>query len=561
MPSGSEFKIKKLERGPLQRFKNQNLLIKKFGEVGIQVYKAITGKRTTEQLRSDLGIDAALFNDILDYMKDAGMVELEPLEGAGSKGQGEAEVETPASEEKESEEKQSEEKARELEGVLPDGEAPVTEESPPLTEEPPSFEPKVKPKPKPKKKPSEETEENDEIKPIMFGESEKQEEEPAEGNEETAEGETSGEGEQEPAGEETKNEEESESIQPVEEEQPAEESTEELEIESSQESEATSEEPSSEETTEAASEAEETEQSTEQEPSTEEKDELELSSLESPPADEAESDLSPVEKIISEKYGDLGLTVYALIDGQRTAEEIMKETGLTEAKLVEILDFMDEQGIIKLDYPKGKPAAAEQPSTFGRSGAAPSSVTTSAPTEESKKPDTFAPMAEGEGILDESRAVPSPVELPIKAPLDLMKSVQLKAKIMLKYSNKGSKVYDMVDGKNDILDIVSKLDIPLYDVEAILKFMMENGMLLLKPLTRADVRKKYGDDGYSVYKVYGKEGLMLYELIGKEMTIRQMADKITKDRSKIVDMFIFIHKVLGIELPIDRTMLAKQLGI
>ena len=31
----------------------------------------------------------------------------------------------------------------------------------------------------------------------------------------------------------------------------------------------------------------------------------------------------------------------------------MRETGLTEAKLVEMLDFMDEQGIIKLDYPKG----------------------------------------------------------------------------------------------------------------------------------------------------------------------------------------------------------------
>ena len=73
---------------------------------------------------------------------------------------------------------------------------------------------------------------------------------------------------------------------------------------------------------------------------------------ESESEEEEASELSPVEKIISDKYGDVGLKVYALIDGQRTAEEIMQETGLTEPKLVEILDFMDAQGIIKLDYPK-----------------------------------------------------------------------------------------------------------------------------------------------------------------------------------------------------------------
>jgi len=62
--------------------------------------------------------------------------------------------------------------------------------------------------------------------------------------------------------------------------------------------------------------------------------------------------LSPVQKIIFDKFGDIGLGVYTLIDGQKTADEIMRDTGLTECKLVMILDFMDEQGIIRLDYPK-----------------------------------------------------------------------------------------------------------------------------------------------------------------------------------------------------------------
>lgn len=51
MEKGADYRIVKLEKGPLQRFKNQNLLLKKYGEIGLQIYKAITGKRTATELR------------------------------------------------------------------------------------------------------------------------------------------------------------------------------------------------------------------------------------------------------------------------------------------------------------------------------------------------------------------------------------------------------------------------------------------------------------------------------------------------------------------------------
>ena len=54
--------------------------------------------------------------------------------------------------------------------------------------------------------------------------------------------------------------------------------------------------------------------------------------------------LSPLEKILYDKYGAVGVKIYNLIDGEKTAEEILKVTAVTEAKLVEILEFMDEQG-------------------------------------------------------------------------------------------------------------------------------------------------------------------------------------------------------------------------
>src|SRR5208283_1595175 len=502
MAKGNDYRIKKIEKGPLQRFKSQNLLLKKFGETGIQVYKAITGKRSTQELKKDLGIEDSLFDQIISYMHDSGMVELEPISGEPARKPSALEPEPV--EEKEPEEPPQEEKS--LEELPP---AEETEEGAPPLEE--------KPARKKVKKP-EEVMTFEEITPIDI-----EAETPA--SEER-------EGKIRPSARRKKRVEEStevsEEISPVGEE-PEEEAQ-----------------PPSEEAPPEEAPPEETSEEPEEEPEKEEagkeEEEISISAFEEEkPREENENEMSPVEKIIFEKYGDLGLRAYSLIDGQRTAEEIMRETGLTEAKLVEMLDFMDEQGIIKLDYPKGQ--APSGPSATAFSSQPQQQVSEPAKKEEGG----FGPMIEGEDSLDEAKAIISPVETPIKAPLDIAKSVQMKVKIMLKYGDKGAKISESADGKNDVLDISLKLNMPLYEVYDILRFMMESGMILMKPMSRADVRKKYGDDGYAVYKRYGKEGLMLYELIGKEMTIQQMADKITKDKAKIIDMFIFIHKVLGIE--------------
>jgi hypothetical protein len=551
MAKGGDYRIKKLEKGPLQRFKNQNLLIKKYGEVGLQTYKAITGKRTTKELQKDLGIEESMFDQIINYMLDAGMVELEPTSGkAGAEAKAAEEAapeeappapeEAPPAREEAPAEPEAEKPSRKLEEIPPEEELGPEEEPPPLEEKPrkkakaqkpeeelfmaeepfpaeekPSGEEFAFEEPRPakkaKEKPPEEEITFEEIRPIEFGEELPPEEKKppktrkrgrAVDMEEPGPG-----GEIEPV-----------SLESGEPEEPAP--------------------PPGEEEGGIAFEAE-------------------------APKYREEPELSPVEKIISDKYGDIGLQVYSLIDGQRTAEEIMRETGLTEPKLVEILDFMDEQGIIKLDYPKGGGASAPPPplSSSGGFGGPQMAGPAPPPVSAARKDEGFNPMIEGEDSLDEARGVASPVEVPIKAPMDIVKSVQMKAKIMLKFGDKGSKIVEQLDGKNDILDISVKLDIPLYTVSGMLRFMMENGMVIMKPMSRADVRKKYGDDGYSVYKKFGKEGLMLYELIGKELTIKQMADKITTDKAKIIDRFIFIHKVLGIELPIDRDVLSKQLGL
>jgi len=207
MARGSDYKIKKIEKGPLQRFKNQNLIIKKFGEAGLKVYKAITGKRTTKELRSDLELEQKNFDKIINYMAEAGMVELEPTG---------------------KEERPSKKGARKLEEIPPEEELEPEEEVPPLEEEPaeeleevsfeaeeaPEEEIEEEPKEKKRKKRAEEEEELafDEITPIEF---EEPEEEPPPEEEEEPPPEGEEEPEEEPAEEYGGEGEEYEEIEPV----------------------------------------------------------------------------------------------------------------------------------------------------------------------------------------------------------------------------------------------------------------------------------------------------------------------------------------------------------
>ncbi|HNT61123.1 MAG TPA: hypothetical protein PKJ97_04050, partial [Candidatus Bilamarchaeaceae archaeon] len=105
------------------------------------------------------------------------------------------------------------------------------------------------------------------------------------------------------------------------------------------------------------------------------------------------------------------------------------------------------------------------------------------------------------------------------------------------------------------------LKIPLHKLYEMLKFLQGMNAVALKPEPREDIRKRYGEDGYSVYKKYGREGVMLYQLIGKEMSLKEMAALTTTDPNRIIEMFMFIHKLLGIELPIDEDVLRERLGI
>ncbi len=490
----SEKTVKKMEEGSLQKFKNQNRMLKKFGKDGLRVYKAVFKKGTTvSAIAEKTGLAKARINEILDFMRDGGMAEYEGDEKAAPPKAPEAKGRLPAprppEEEGEPAEEPLEEKPEEEEA--PEEEAPGPEEIPEAPK-------------KPKRKGlivpiGEEGQELGRKKPEEEPEEEKPGEEEAPAAEEAEEAPE----EEEPAGEEAPKE-----------EGPAEEAAEK----------------------EAPEEGEPEEVSVE-----EEEEEVPEEVEEEEPEEEEESgELTPSELMIQKKYGNVGIKVYNLIDGQRTAEEIMEETGITESELIEMLDFMEKEGIIRLEHPEKKRGAV---------------------TEEKRS--LFAPLVEEESKLEQpiSKLEGHGVDVPSKVKANIFSEIQLKAKIMVKLGKKGVEAYELMDGKNDVVDIAYKSGVPLYFVYTLIDLLKKVQAVELKPMSRDQIRAKYGEDGYSVYKKYGRDGVMLYQLIGKELNLKQMAELTSMDNEKVVEMFMFIHKLLGIDLPIDADILYQRLGV
>lgn len=257
------------------------------------------------------------------------------------------------------------------------------------------------------------------------------------------------------------------------------------------------------------------------------------------------SSLSPLEKLIYGKYGETGILVYGLIDGQKTAEEIMMETGISEVKLVEILEFMDSQGIIKLERP------AEEPM----------------PPEPGKEERQMSPMLEEKELADQPEELSDPllgivpVDIAMPNEGNILQKVEVNALLTFKYGKIGPQVLSLIDGKRDFIDMAVAARLSLPEIDSVMGFVGAHNLATFHPLSREEVKKKYGEDGFAIYKKFGRDGLLLYGLVGREGSLRDIIVSSKVDPEKAVEIFMFIHSVLGLDLPLDREMLHKQLGL
>jgi len=332
------------------------------------------------------------------------------------------------------------------------------------------------------------------------------------------------------------------------------------------------------------------------------------SSAPAAPADKEidEDSLSPLEKVLYRKHGSIGVRIYNLIDGEKTAEEILRETGVSEAKLVEILEFMDEQGIIKLEKPEEKPAdeseAGKGPDPDvqfsggdgggdgdgkgGGDGEAGDAKDKEGEDEEGgEKParePRFKPIVEDvpEGKPFQPPAVPKKeekqakkeeidepgedivmVDVPAMAHLSMLQQAMMFTELSTKFPPATRHLFDLVDSKRDFVELSLSAGIPLFDIDSAMAYFGKKGFITFRQLDRNEIRDRYGEDGFAIYKRFGRDGLLIYEMIGKEASLRDIILKSRVEPDRAIDIFSFIHKVLGLDIPLDRDLIYRQIGL
>ncbi len=271
---------------------------------------------------------------------------------------------------------------------------------------------------------------------------------------------------------------------------------------------------------------------------------------------------SPLEKIIFDKYGQVGLQVYTLIDGERTAEDILNETGLSESKLVEILEFMNEQGIIKLDRPLRSPQSPASSAPPGSAGQSSAGGRPAMPKSLGEDGVGFKPMVESDdaGMGESLSPDALPVDVPIVNPRpSIIDKARLRALLSMKFGQVGNNLLTHVDGNKDFVQLSIETGLSLRDLDVMLGELGKAGLVSFKQLNRTEVRHRYGDDGLAVYKRYGREGLLIYQMIGKAESLRDIASRTQIEPQRAVDIIIFVHRVLGLDLPVDRDMVFRYI--
>ncbi|MCX6777027.1 MAG: hypothetical protein NTY73_03610 [Candidatus Micrarchaeota archaeon] len=260
---------------------------------------------------------------------------------------------------------------------------------------------------------------------------------------------------------------------------------------------------------------------------------------------------TPLEKKLYDKFGQAGLHAYNMIDEFRTPREILNETNISEEQLKSIIEFMRSEGIIRLERPE---EAMDEPLKV------PAPQTQANPAEQKPQPPKLVEKPAPKPI---ERAIPNKnaVCIPIAVPIRLINKLRLEANLLKKYGNEGVKAFSMMNGKKTNARIVKDTKIKPARLDEITTFLLQNDAVKLQCLTDDNIKEIYGEEGFSIYSKYGRDGILLYELIDKKTTPGDIVRISGIEPNVAVEMFAFVHKVLGLEIPLDTELLRKQLGI
>ncbi|MEM4296579.1 MAG: hypothetical protein QXI89_02650 [Candidatus Anstonellales archaeon] len=250
--------------------------------------------------------------------------------------------------------------------------------------------------------------------------------------------------------------------------------------------------------------------------------------------------LSDEERDVYNVYGETGVDVLNKLKEGKTTKEISLALGMEERDIKEIENFLLNKG-----YIKAKEAVVE-------------TTQKAEPAEEDK----YAPLtAKGEELVSAVKDEDA-IKLIKMKKLSFFDKLKNKFFIVLRHKKFGRLIFETIDKEKEVdtITLVEKNLIDIKKVEAVIEDMKKAGIIEISQLSRDEIRKKFGYDSLSIYRKYGKAGVIMYDLVGKDLRLKEIANLAgLTDKEKIYEIFSFIHRLLGIEIPLDKTLIMKQL--
>jgi len=221
--------------------------------------------------------------------------------------------------------------------------------------------------------------------------------------------------------------------------------------------------------------------------------------------------LTSIEKSIYLDVGEKGVLLFRMADGKTTIEQAIAELGLTEQEANSVIEKLKSKYIF-LEF------------------------------EEEKKQE----------VVVEKKAEPTPIDVPKKTSGDSVTALTLGSELAVRFGPAGKKIYDVIDGKLDTVQVATEALVPLDFVDDVLWFLSERHQLHFSKLRPNEIKDKYGSIGYRIFNEYGREGIFIYVLL------QRLADPIATirlsgiDEVKALDIYEFIHKTAGLPISFNK---------
>jgi len=249
------------------------------------------------------------------------------------------------------------------------------------------------------------------------------------------------------------------------------------------------------------------------------------------------------ERKLKEEFGEKGVKIYRLIDGRKNAEQIMKEVGVNEDTIIKVFEFMEKEGMIKLEHPGSKSEPSEEEVKEKKEQ-----------TKRKMEPISETSTTSTKKIIIDDRI---PIDVPILKKQSLPDKMALEAKLLARFGGKSLRINTNMNDKKDVVGLAIELGISLDELDEILYSISNAGACTFATLSNNDIKKRYGEEAFELYEEFGRDGIMLYELIGK-MNLKDIIKFSKIEHRKAAKIIYKANSLLGID-DIDEEMIYKSI--